>query len=537
MRLRTGILAVVAMVLAAVLAACSSSGSSSPGSGNGTATAAAAGTPQHGGTLTYLVSGVLASWDLGLDPATGGFAPSIYEDAIYGQLFRLTPSGGIQPVIAAGYSVSDGGKVLTISLRHGVKFTDGTPLNAAAVAWNIKRDLTSISSAGPGASWAPLAKNGITTPNDHTVVLTFTKAYADVVNAFIISDTNHIASPTAFQKMGEKAFMDAPVGAGPFEVVSDLVDNQLTLKRNPHYFAPGLPYLNGLIFKVVSNDESAYEALVAGNGQAAQMTTPTIIKQASSNPALSVMVTKGTSPTLIQLNTATPPFNNKLAREAVYYATNSAQIVAHLYDGMFPVAESFLAPGGLYYPGPTVPGYLGYDLAKAKQLVSQLGGLTVTLFGPNDPVSTNVEEALRQQWEQAGMKVTIQPDSLDAQIQKFGSKNWQAALGEDGAFDPAVSAGLSFRFGSTSEFSGVHDPVLDQMMAQANATFNAAQRGQIYANIAQYIAKQAYAPFIVAAAPVSVTAKGVHGPGLSSQIPVPSVVISPYWDQVWIGKS
>ena len=54
--------------------------------------------------------------------------------------------------------------------------------------------------------------------------------------------------------------------------------------------------------------------------------------------------------------------------------------------------------------------------------------------------------------------------------------------------------------------------------------------------MAKYISDQAYAPFLVASAPVSVTASGVHGPGLSTQIPVISTVITPYWDEAWIGK-
>jgi peptide/nickel transport system substrate-binding protein len=69
------------------------------------------------------------------------------------------------------------------------------------------------------------------------------------------------------------------------------------------------------------------------------------------------------------------------------------------------------------------------------------------------------------------------------------------------------------------------------MMAQAAGTFDAAQRARIHAEIAQYITSQAYAPFPVATAPVAVTAKGVYGPGLTSDIPVPSEVISPYWGQ------
>src|ERR1700733_8809579 len=171
MRLRTGYLTAAIAGVAVVLAACSAGGSrgTSGGGTSSTSGSASSQTPQYGGTLNYLVSGLLSEWDLGLDPATGGASPSLYEDAIFGQLFRLTPSGGIQDVIASGYQVTDGGTELTISLRPGVKFTDGTPLNAAAVAWNIKRDLATPSTASPVGSWPALVKtDGITTPNNLT---------------------------------------------------------------------------------------------------------------------------------------------------------------------------------------------------------------------------------------------------------------------------------------------------------------------------------------------------------------------------------
>jgi len=537
MRLRTGYLAAAVVGVVAIVAACSSGGSSGTTSGSTSSTSGttASQTPQYGGTLNYLVSGLLSEWDLGLDPATGGAAPSIYEDAIFGQLFRLTPSGGIQPVLATGYTVTDGGTVLTITLHSGVKFTDGTPLNAAAVAWNIKRDLATPSTASPVGSWPSLVKtDGITTPNDLTVVLHFSAPYAPLIATLIGSNVNHIASPTAVQKLGAKKFQVDPVGAGPFEVQSNLVDHQLTLTKNPNYFVKGEPYLDKLEFTTVSDDQTAMEALQAGTGQAAQITTPQMITEAKSNSAFSTMITKGSTPTLIQLNTSVAPFNNKLAREAIYYATDSQALAQHLYNGMFPTSESFLGPGDLFYQ-PTVPGYLGYDPAKAKQIVSSLGGLSISLFGPNDPLDTEALEAIAQMWQAVGIKVTVHPYTLEGQIQAF-SKPWQAALQSNGAWDPGISDGLPFRFLSTAEFSGVHDKTLDAMMAQADATLNTAQRATDYHNIAQYISSQAYAPFLVASAPVSVVASDVHGPGLSTQIPVISTVIVPYWDEAWIGK-
>jgi peptide/nickel transport system substrate-binding protein len=325
------------------------------------------------------------------------------------------------------------------------------------------------------------------------------------------------------------------VGAGPFELVSNVVNNTLTMKRYPGYWQKGRPYLDGLVFKTTGNDESAYEAMLAGSGQAAQLTVPAIIKQASGNSAFSVVIAKGTSPTLIQLNTAAPPFNNKLAREAIYYATDAQAIRTHLFNNMFPVAQSFLGPGGLFYQ-PTVPGYQSYDLAKAKQIVSQLGGLTVSLFGPNDPVNANTVTALQAMWEQAGIHVTTNTYTLEGLIQKFQSKKWQAGLQSDGAFDPAAGVGLAFRFFSQAPYSGVHDPALDTMMAQAAATFNTSQRASLYANIAKYISSQAYSPFLIAVAPAAVAAKDVHGPGLTSGVPILAVALAPYWDEAWIGK-
>lgn len=532
MRLRTGFLTMAVGVVAAVLAACSSGGGTTSSTATG---ATAAQSPQHGGTLNYLVSGLLSQWDLGLDPATGGAAPSMYEDAIFGQLFRLTPNGGIESVMATGYTVTDGGTVLTIKLRPGVKFSDGTPFNAAAVAWNIKRDLATPSTASPVASWPPLVKtDGVTTPDNLTVVLHFSAPYAPLLASLIGSNINHIASPTAVQKMGAKQFQKTPVGAGPFEVETNLVDHQLTLKRNPGYFQKGLPYLDKLEFTTVSDDQTAMESLQSGTGQAAQITTPQMIEEAKGNSRFTTLVTKGSTPSLIQLNTAAPPFNNKLARQAIYYATDSRAIAEHLYGGMFPVSESFLGPGDLFYQ-PTVPGYLGYDPAKAKQIVSRLGGLNISLFGPNDPLSRETLQALQQMWQQAGITVSVHPYTLGAQIQAF-NKSWQAALQSNGAWDPGMFYGIPFRFLSVAPFSGVHDKTLDSMLAQADRTLDPAQRATDYHNIAKYISDQAYAPFLVASAPVSVTASNVHGPGLTTQVPTISTVIVPYWDQAWIGK-
>jgi ABC-type transport system substrate-binding protein len=494
---------------------------------------APAGPPRRGGTLTYLANGVQSTWPRGLDPASAGAAPAIFLSAIFGQLFQLTEGGKVKPDLAAGYKISEDGKTVTISLRPGVKFQDGTPLNAEAVKWNIERDLKTPCVCSPVSSWPKFSSKGIETPDDTTVVLNFSRPYAAVMSVLVSTSANRIASPTAAQKMGEQAFRLKPVGAGPFEVVNNVVSSQLSLKRYAGYWKQGRPYLDQLIFKSITGDQPTYQAIQAGQAQASTLTTPAIIKQASRNANLTVSQQNGTAPWVIQLNTAVAPFNNKLAREAIYYATDTEAIRTHLFDGLFPATQSFTGPGGLFYQ-PKVPGYRLYDLARAKQIVTQLGGLKVELFGGMDRVASDTVQALQSQWQQAGIQVTIHTYELPRIIQELEGKKWQAALQSNGAFDPGVSSGVPFRFLSSAPYSGVHDPALDDMIDQAVATLDEAGRAQHYANIAKYISDQAYAPFMIAVAPAAVARKGVHGPGLTTKIPMASVSLLPIWDEAWI---
>ena len=128
--------AFMAAAAAAGLAACSGSGSSA--AGGGAASSSASGAPKAGGSIT--VGGLLTSL---LDPGQAGYsAQSGPIDAqIFGTLFLppATATGPIQPNLATGYTYSDGNKVLTITLRPGVKFSDGSPMDVSAVLWNLDR--------------------------------------------------------------------------------------------------------------------------------------------------------------------------------------------------------------------------------------------------------------------------------------------------------------------------------------------------------------------------------------------------------------
>lgn len=189
--------------------------------------------------------------------------------------------------------------------------------------------------------------------------------------------------------------------------MSDTPSIKLVLRRNPHYWQSGHPYLKGLTFEGVSSDESALETLQAHNAQAYEYMTTNQLVSAFKSAGYRATADPGTAALDVQINTAVAPFTRLKAREALYDATNAAAIDKDIFHATCPLSESFTGPDGLFYE-PKVPGYRTYDLAKAKALVRQLGGLHFKMYYlTSGAAGQTLTVALQTMFEQAGMKVKI----------------------------------------------------------------------------------------------------------------------------------
>jgi peptide/nickel transport system substrate-binding protein len=503
------------LVSAAVLAALFALGSGPvSASARGTRHPASTARGKTGGTLRVLEGATFLGNDpSGLDPPTSStaLANASMLDAIYGELFEVGAHGKLVPDLATAYHLSDGGKTLTIDLRHGVTFSDGTPFDAAAVVFNFDRDLgTTTTGSNP-----PWSHPVISAPNPYTVVVSFSNPDGAALDQLLDTNLSWIVSPTALKKLGEERFRVYPVGAGPFEVVSDTLDTKLVLKKNPHYWQPGHPYLDRLIFETVASDESALETLESRSAQAYEyMTTPQLLS-AFKSAGLTVTADPGVSTLDAQIETI-PPFTNLKAREALYYATDAAAIDQHIFHGTCPLSESFTGPGGLFYE-PKVPGYRTYNLAKAKALVKSLGGLSFTMYYVKGGLNQDVAEALQTMYQDAGMKVALVADGdLAAFVAEYDTHKWTVIPASIGSFDPAGGIGVPFRLASTGPFTGIHDPIVDQYIDEGEAAVNPKVRAKYYADLAHYLSQEAYTPFICTPTSWDIAAKGVSGPGLTT---------------------
>jgi peptide/nickel transport system substrate-binding protein len=400
-----------------------------------------------------------------------------------------------------------------------------------ALRWNVAR-------TDPKNPTSTPVKGAYVATGPYTVVVHQNVPNAAFINQLFDSIATWIASPTAIQKQpSEQAFAKAPVGAGPFTVVSNSYSNELVVKKNPTYWDTGKPYLDQITFKTSGSDEAALEAMLAGQAQIyGGLGETALIKQAQQH--FQVLDQPGTSPYDLQLNTAIPPFNDPKARQAIYAATNFAPILAHVFGNRYPVVQGFTGPGGICYQQ-YVPGYQGYDPTLAKQLVKETGldKTTVNLGTVSfSPVAVQTTQALATEWNAVGIKTSLQSYILNSLIQAFfknGGKWWQSMIQTAGAYDPAGGVGVAFRFSSFSPFSGVHDPKLDQMLNQAQGSLNMATRCKLYNQAQEYIAKNFYGPFYFSLNPTNVSAKGIVGPGLTSAVPAVAVTPTIPWEAVY----
>jgi peptide/nickel transport system substrate-binding protein len=449
-----------------------------------------------GGTLQ--VDAVASQWP-GLDSAsdTQDTADAAYLNAIYGQLFELTPSNKIIPDEATKWQLTNKNSTLVFTIRNGLTFSNGDPFTAADVAWSINRDLEP-QWGNIGDSNFPFASAGCSASGS-TVTCPMTEPDVAIVPAFINEAPNWTVDETALNSMGETSYEQNPVGAGPFKVTLNEASAQLNLVKNSKYWEKGHPYLAGIDFTSVGTDQSAADALQSGQAQLAMgMSTIPLFKSLAKDSSLKVTKLPAMVTEFINLNTISGPFTNITAREAVQYATNSKELVKELYGNEYTTVQSQTAPGQDFYTT-TNKYFRPYNLAKARKLVKEIpGGLTVDLSTTtNTAFFINEVQAIATMWEAAGINVNIQDYSLQQMLQITFGGSWQSIDENWGVgVDPGIND--SEFFSENAAFTGNKDASLQGLLNQGPANANPIARQRVYTEIGNLENQKAYAVFMYA---------------------------------------
>lgn len=410
--------------------------------------------PKSGGSLTFSAG---ATTPTVLDWTQTGFAqPGAAVQMEYGGSLFLPPTngkGGYIPDLATGYKFNKNATQFTMKLRPGLKFSDGTPLNAAAVAynWSAQRDGSKL--AFTNQYFAPV--KSVKAKGPTTVVVNFSQPNSVWIAEVASEPLGLMASPTAVKKEGQAKFDLMPVGAGPFMVTSNTPNQQITLKKNPLYWDAKHVYLSSMDFKATSPDPMAqYVDLQAGslstNVLSGLLTPPTVLKQALGNTKFKNKLAGNDTFLQIPVNTTKAPFDNLKARQALDYCLDRNALAKFVTGGYASPAWVYGGPDESFYPTQNGKASLAaaqklmpyqYNVAKGKQLVSSLGGLSFTWDVLNlSTQMVTVATAVEQQWAQCGIKAKIAPIAPNVYNAMVTQGNYQLGLNPSGGeLDPRLN--------------------------------------------------------------------------------------------------
>jgi peptide/nickel transport system substrate-binding protein len=438
------LLGVVVGMLALAVVGCGGDDDEETGAGTTAAETGDGGGEEEGGGGT-LVFGTSAD-PVVLDGALVSDGESLRAiDQMFEGLVTLSAGGTeIEPALAEEWEASEDGLAWTFTLREGISFHDGEPLNAEAVCFNFDRWYNFKGPLqNPSASyyWQTVF-GGFAEPeegspegslyksceaqDERTVVLNLTKGSSSFLGALALTNFT-IASPKALQEFGadegtvdeETGFRptgtfgtEHPIGTGPFKFESWTRGDRLVMVRNDDYWGDKAK-IERLIFRPISDNAARLQALQNGEIQGYDLVEPQDVPTIEGDDSLQILDRPAFNVGYVGINQATKPLDQLEVRQAIAHGLNRQEVVDNFYAGRGEVAKNFMPPE-LFGYADDVTEY-EFDADKAKELLQQAGvqtPLTLTFCYPTDvsrpymPDPKRNFEAFAASLNQAGFKIT-----------------------------------------------------------------------------------------------------------------------------------
>ena len=419
---RRKVVAVMAIALVASLTQVSGSG------------AAGADTPKRGGNITVGIFDSFPGYCMSDNLANSSLmgARTIYETWV-----EQRADGKIVPYLLKSFEHSEDNKTWLLTVRDGIKFHDGTPVDAAALVTNLQAlrgALLLVGKAGsPGTAGG---FNGNITDVKATgamsVQVTLYQADSNYPESLYASGRFFARAPS--QILG-KTCSTTPVGTGAFKLVSTEL-TKLVVAANPDYWrkdAKGgkLPYLDGITFTFLSDAQPRVSGVKSGSLAAAMFTSATEAKQIKDlqkNKNLTSIISPMDYYPTFWLNHKVAPFSSKNARLALSHALDREKWLKVRQKGLGMVPDSIVGPNNIMY---NKKGYAGYDLAKAKSFTAAYKVETGKDLEFSLPyVSTSADSTanailIQQMGAAAGIKVNLLSQTTAESIAKAFPMQYQ----------------------------------------------------------------------------------------------------------------
>lgn len=477
--------------------------------------------PVKGGTLIYLEQQAHTN----LYPPAGGFYPNggILNQITDKLTYQNPKTLEIEPWIAESWTVNADATEYTFKIRPGVTFSDGTPLDAAAVAKNYD-----VFGLGNKALKHPVSevinnyeRSEVIDPL--TVKFYFKRPSPGFLQGTSVIGSGLVAASTLslpFEELGDATKI---IGSGPFVVESETIGKELNLKaREDYVWGPaklehqGRAYLDGITYIITGEDSVRIGALLAGQADFIRQVQAYDESQVEAQDyQIYAPSTRGVNNSVV-FRPDNPLVADVKVRQALLHATDAKEIVTTLFSANYPQATSIIASSALGYKD--ISAKLAFDPDKAKALLDEAGwsvgshglrqkdgkDLVLTAYESlPQPQNKETLQLVAQQWGKVGVKLNVLAgDSGSRTVDDLDPLKTPVSPAMVGRADPDVIKSqyypknrdvLRQKGGLSDKVQSFVDDKLNGLLDSLASEPDRAKRLAIAGEIQDYVVDQAYA--------------------------------------------
>jgi peptide/nickel transport system substrate-binding protein len=426
-----------------------------------------------------------------LDPAKNwSFVGRVVLASVCDKLVDISPDTSFVPQLALAWQTSADGKALALKLRPNATFTDGESFNAAAVKFNIERELTL---PGSRRKAEISAVTGAKVIDDLTVEIELKEPFSPLLAQFA-DRAGMMVSPKA-AAAPEAKLDDSPVCVGAYRVVERVPQDRIVLERVPSYWDKDKVHFDKLIYQPVPDDAVRLANLQAGQLDLIERVAPNDVEKLKADKKLALAAATSLAYQGITINIdngpkANPAFKRKEVREALSLAIDREALNQVAFAGQYLAGNQAQPPNNRYY-NKDVP-VPRRDVAKARALLKGAGfdRVKLRLLVPNGTETLQVAQILQSMTAEAGIDLDLQSIEFISMLQQAKDGNSEADLvGWSGRVDPDGNIATLLGCGNPGNDGHYCSKELDAALAEGRATGDPEQRRAAYAKAERIIAE------------------------------------------------
>ncbi|MDQ3895149.1 MAG: ABC transporter substrate-binding protein [Actinomycetota bacterium] len=482
------------------------------GGGGGEEEQAGGGAPKRGGILQAAISDTGGPKE-NLDPLRQtNVNDGLYTDLLYDALTDQDDNWNVHPVLAESWESN--GKVTewTFKLRRGVRWHDGKPFTSKDAAYSIGRLVDpKVKSPLYDRLSGSLAKSGISTPDDNTLVLKLKRPDSLIPLTLSARHARIVQAGTTDFSKG--------IGTGAFKLKSFKPARSWEVRRNDAWWNDNLPYLDGVRGVIIGEQSTKVQSVLSGDSHISDPIDFSAAASVKGNANAQLLEYKNATYLLVAMDSRKPPFDDERVRTAIKIAVNRNRLVQTAYQGYGNVTSDVPVPAD----DPFFPDQIGIrkqDVARAKQLLAAAGhpnGIDLELFTSQAyGAMVDLAVSFAQIVEPAGIRVKIKQWPADT----YWDQVWLVKPMYTSYYTrrhPNESLSITYTSNAPWNESKLKSKKLDDLVAQGLAAKDKDEQQRIYQDALVIVANDAGTSIPAFINRLHVAKKNVKGLGLGLQ--------------------